>query len=134
MTDPELHLKELHLAWCEATATDPNALRYLLFERDFYEFDRMGFKASDMRLVVSLIKRNNARQRDPQMRRKLRIDLVIRDLARFNEDLIEAQRQERCKPTRQETALGELRGSIPERNGNSLKSVGDIIRKSILER
>lgn len=127
MNDPEEKLKALHLAFCEATNNDPNVLRYHLFQRVWADFERNGFTQDDLRLVLCLVIRQN---RNYSMKRKLTIRGVVEDMPRFCEDLAEARRCESRKATPKEKVLGELRGFIPARNGNALKTVGEVIKKA----
>lgn len=133
MNDPASPLQALHAAFCRITQADEKVVQYRLFERDWYEFNSMGFTLADLELVLAHIARQNSRQTNPDFRRKLSIRSIISDLPRFAEDLMDARRRQAQKATPKEKALGELRGFIPERGGNNLKSLGELLKQGGLQ-
>ena len=120
-------IKSLHLLFCEMTNSNPNVLRLPLFERAWWEYLRNGFTEDDLRVVLKRIIKLNAGY---TIKRKLTIRAVVEDLPRFCEDLAEARRIEALRATPKEKALGELRGAIPERKTNELKSLGELVKKA----
>lgn len=133
MNEPPLAqtLQAMHTKFCELTGTDPRILRYLLCERQWYEFARSGFTIEDLELVLKRINAEN-RNNGREYQRSLKLSRVIGDPARFAEDLAEAVREKQRRTTNtitpREQAVGELRGFAPCRSGNPLRSVGEIMK------
>lgn len=123
------NIESLHALFCGLTGLLPNELDFRFFAETWKTYVTSGFTDEDLRLVIGLIKSDNARQ-ERQFKRKLRIRAVIEDIPRFAEDLSEARRRQRLKLTARESVLKDYRKFAPERDAKALRSVGDVLKAS----
>lgn len=121
------NIESLHALFCRLTGLEPGELDFRFFAETWKTYVTSGFDDNDLRLVIGLIKSDNARQ-ERQFKRKLRIRDVIEDIPRFAEDLAEARRRQRLKLTARESVLKDYRKFTPERDAKALRVVGEILK------
>ena len=106
-------ISSLHAAYCQATGFDL-PLRFDR-QRAWFEFDKAGFTAEDLRLVVRWIRRQIDRGASGYASGSLRFSTLILRLDEFEEKLLLAQHEMKLRPTRPSTIIQERRDGAVRR-------------------
>jgi hypothetical protein len=122
----------LHSAWCKASGQQ---LHERLTERIFFEAEKMGITADDVRCVVEFLTRFNKRSDGAKFR--INAFKVIGDLETFAATLAEAravERNRRPAPTEKEKVVEAFRPTVDPEQVSTLslgagRHVSELFRK-----
>lgn len=121
------HLQFLHRLYCDITQYE---IRYnMAFERMWFEFQREGFTAEDLRLVIAYLQKLYAGN-ERVLVACLRLRHLVEDTAHFAEYLAEARKVRRAKREHaQKASVLRATGRPPPTEDAPAESVGQVLER-----